>query len=105
MHNDSLVTLLTPEPYPCTLIGLNVYENVCPKRYALNIARFELSPTSPDCCERRLARWLSNIFSLPEEQTFPMDLITRRCRGIVREFDRTRGYGTIQLESGEQVSV
>jgi cold shock protein len=34
-----------------------------------------------------------------------MDLVTRRCRGIVREFDKTRGYGSIQLETGEQVSV
>jgi len=34
-----------------------------------------------------------------------MESFIRRSRGIVREFDRTRGYGIIQEESGEQIFV
>ncbi len=34
-----------------------------------------------------------------------MDLLERRCRGIVREFDKSRGQGTIDVETGEQAFV
>ena len=34
-----------------------------------------------------------------------MESVIRRSRGIVREFDRTRGLGIIQEESGEQIFV
>ena len=34
-----------------------------------------------------------------------MDFVTRRCRGIVREFDKFRGYGTIEIENGERAFV
>ena len=34
-----------------------------------------------------------------------MEVVTRNCRGIVREYDKVRGYGTIEVEDGEQVSV
>jgi cold shock protein len=29
----------------------------------------------------------------------------RRCRGVVREFDRARGCGTIEVEGGERAFV
>lgn len=32
-------------------------------------------------------------------------LASQRSQGIVREFDRTRGSGIIELETGEQVFV
>jgi CspA family cold shock protein len=34
-----------------------------------------------------------------------MDMISRRLQGTVREFDKCRGNGTIQIENGECVSV
>jgi cold shock CspA family protein len=34
-----------------------------------------------------------------------MATITQRHLGIVREFDRSRGMGVIELESGERASV
>ena len=34
-----------------------------------------------------------------------MDMISRRLRGVVREFDKSRGYGTIEGENGESVFV
>ena len=34
-----------------------------------------------------------------------MESLIRRSRGIVREFDRARGLGIIQEESGEQIFV
>ncbi len=34
-----------------------------------------------------------------------MEALIRRSRGTVREFDRTRGFGTIQEDSGEQLFV
>ena len=34
-----------------------------------------------------------------------MDTLTRRYTGIVREFDKTRGYGFIDVENGESVLV
>ncbi len=34
-----------------------------------------------------------------------MDLLVRHCRGVVREFDRARGCGTIEVETGERASV
>ncbi|HLY26714.1 MAG TPA: cold shock domain-containing protein [Aggregatilineales bacterium] len=34
-----------------------------------------------------------------------MDIIASRFHGIVREFDRNRGLGTIELDNGENVSV
>ena len=35
----------------------------------------------------------------------PMEMIQRRFRGIVREFDKSRGFGTIDGENGESVFV
>src|SRR4051794_37639175 len=40
-----------------------------------------------------------------EERRFMDSLITQRCHGVVREFDKTRGCGTIEDETGEQVFV
>jgi cold shock protein len=34
-----------------------------------------------------------------------MDTVIRRGMGVVREFDRTRGLGTIEDESGSQLVV
>jgi CspA family cold shock protein len=34
-----------------------------------------------------------------------MDALSRRYRGIVREFDKSRGCGTIDVETGECVFV
>jgi len=34
-----------------------------------------------------------------------VDIIASRFHGIVREFDRNRGLGTIELDNGENVSV
>jgi CspA family cold shock protein len=34
-----------------------------------------------------------------------MDMINNRLRGVVREFDKCRGYGTIEGENGESVFV
>ncbi len=34
-----------------------------------------------------------------------MDMLPQRYRGIVREFNRARGCGTIEIETGEQVFV
>ncbi|MEP7286470.1 MAG: cold shock domain-containing protein [Chloroflexota bacterium] len=34
-----------------------------------------------------------------------MQALTGRCFGIVREFDRTRGHGTIEEETGNHVNV
>jgi len=34
-----------------------------------------------------------------------MHSLEHRCRGIVREFDKCRGQGTIDVETGEQVFV
>ncbi len=34
-----------------------------------------------------------------------MDSFTQRCYGVVREFDKSRGCGTIEVETGEQVFV
>ena len=34
-----------------------------------------------------------------------METLIRRSYGIVREFDRTRGCGTIEEESGKQIFV
>jgi CspA family cold shock protein len=31
--------------------------------------------------------------------------ISQDCQGVVREFDKTRGCGTIEVETGEQVFV
>ncbi len=34
-----------------------------------------------------------------------MDMISPRYRGVVCEFDRVRGCGTIEIETGERVFV
>ena len=34
-----------------------------------------------------------------------MDMLSPRYRGVVREFNRVRGCGTIEIETGEQVFV
>jgi cold shock protein len=34
-----------------------------------------------------------------------MELLMRRCRGVVREFNRVRRCGTIEMESGERAFV
>jgi len=34
-----------------------------------------------------------------------MHSLEHRCRGIVREFDKCRGQGTIVVDTGEQVMV
>ena len=34
-----------------------------------------------------------------------MATLTRRFTGIVREFDKTRGYGVIETDTGENVFV
>ncbi len=34
-----------------------------------------------------------------------MDMVSQRYRGVVREFNRVRGCGTIEIETGEQVFV
>lgn len=34
-----------------------------------------------------------------------MNSLEHRCRGIVRDFDKCRGQGTIDVETGEQVFV
>ncbi len=34
-----------------------------------------------------------------------MDMVLPRYRGVVREFDRSRGCGVIEIETGEKVLV